>query len=77
MRDTIANWKREWIETNGITHDLEVIIKDSSIEEDAPYAFEGSFIDIPNELLDRKVMDCGRILESSVPDRNGAYLLTV
>lgn len=77
MRDTLKDWKKDWIEANGETHELEVVIKDSSLDDFAPYVYEGSFADIPEELLDRKVTDCGRILESSIPERNGAYSLTI
>ena len=29
MRETIADWKKDWIDANGLTNELEVIIKDS------------------------------------------------
>lgn len=77
MREILKDWKRDWIETNGETHDLEVVIKDSKLDEFAPYVYEGSFVDIPEELLDKKVIDCGRIVESTVSERNGAYSLTI
>jgi len=77
MRQTIEDWKKEWIETNGYTHDLEVVIKDSSLDSFAPYVYEGNFAGIPERLLYKKVVECGRIIKSSVPERNGAYLLTV
>lgn len=77
MRETIKDWRKEWMETNGETHELEVVIKDSSLDDLASYIYEGSFVDIPEELFDKKVMDCWRILKSSVPERNGAYSLTI
>lgn len=77
MRETLRDWKRDWIEANGKTHELEVVIKDSKLDEFAPYVYEGCFVNIPEELLDQKVIDCGRIVESSVPERNGAYSLTI
>lgn len=77
MRKTLKDWKRDWINENGKTHDLEVLIKDSNRDEFASYVFEGSFVDIPEELLDKKVIECGRIIDSSVPERNGAYSLTI
>lgn len=77
MRETLKDWKRDWIETNGETHDLEVVIKNSKFDEFAPYVYEGSFVDIPEELLDQKVIDYGRIVESTVVERKGAYSLTI
>lgn len=32
MRETVREWQEEWIGTNGLTHELEVIISDSSLE---------------------------------------------
>lgn len=77
MRETIKDWKMEWIETNGETDEVEVVIKDSNLDDFAPYVYEGSFVDIPEELYDRKVISCGRIENSSVLERNGAYSLTI
>lgn len=77
MSETLKDWKRDWIKENGQTHDLEVLINDSKLDELAPYIYEGSFVDIPEELLDKKVIRCGQILESTVPERNGAYSLTI
>lgn len=77
MRKTVRDWQSDWITANGKTNDLEVVIKDSTLDELAPYVYEGSFAEINAELLDRKVIYCGRILESTVPERNGAYSLTI
>lgn len=77
MRETLSDWKRDWIEANGKTHELEVVIKDSQLDNLTPYVYEESFVDIPEELLDRKVINCGQIIESSKPERNGAYSLTI
>lgn len=77
MSETLKDWKRDWIKENGQTHDLEVLINDSKLDELEPYIYEGSFVDIPEELLDKKVIRCGQILESTVPERNGAYSLTI
>lgn len=77
MRKTVRDWQSDWITTNGKTNDLEVVIKDSALDELAPYVYEGSFSEIDAELLDRKVIHCGRIIESTVPKRNGAYSLTI
>ena len=77
MRETVGEWKKEWIETNGQTHELEVVIQDGSLDNFAPYIYEGSFVDIPEELLCKNVVDYGRIVESSEPERKGAYSLTI
>ena len=76
MRETLKDWKRDWIEANGETDDIEVLISEG---DDAfkPYVYEGSFKDIPKELLDMKVVKCWKILESSIPERIGAYSLTI
>jgi hypothetical protein len=77
MRKTIKDWKDEWIETNGETDELEVIISDSSLDDLSPYIYEGSFMNIPKELDEKKVISSGRILDSTVSDRIGAYSLEV
>lgn len=74
MRETVGDWKKEWIETNGETNDLEVLVSFNNSDE---YIFEGSFKDIPVELENRKVVQCGRILTSSVPNRIGAFCLQI
>lgn len=77
MRKTLSDWKKDWIEANGETHELEVLIKDSQLDDLSSYVYEGSFVDIPEELIDKKVIEWGQIVESSVPERNGAYSLTI
>lgn len=76
MRETLNDWKKEWIQTNGITDDVEVLITDSSSNVSA-YAYEGSFAQIPEDLLHRKVIQYGKVVVSSIEERNGAYSLTV
>lgn len=58
------------------TNDIEVLITEGD-DSFKPYIYEGSFADIPKELLGRKVVSCGKILESSEPERMGAYSLTI
>lgn len=77
MRKTIKDWKDEWKETNGITDELEVVIKDCALPELHPYIYEGSFHNIPEELEVKKVIDWAKIVESSIPDRIGAYSLSI
>lgn len=77
MREILREWQRDWIKENGETHDLEVVIKDGKLDDLASCIYEGSFVDIPDELLDKKVIDYWRIVESSIPERNGAYSLTI
>lgn len=77
MRETIKDWKDEWIETNGLTDDLEVVIKDCALPELHSYIYEGSFRNIPEELEVKKVIDWAKIVESSIPDRIGAYSLSI
>lgn len=76
MRETIKEWKNEWIETNGETDELEVLISYSNSDKDG-YIYEGSFASIPEELEEKKVVDCGKILDSTVPTRIGAYSLKI
>lgn len=73
MRETVGEWKQEWIETNGQTDELEVVIRD---DEDAEI-YAGSFQDIPEKFASLKVSNSGRILDSSIPERCGAYTLRV
>lgn len=77
MRKTIKEWKDEWIETNGKTDELEVLITDSSLSDLESYIYEGSFVDIPEYLEDKKVVSSGKVLTSTVKDRIGAYSLTI
>lgn len=76
MREKLRDWKRDWIEANGETDDIEVLISEGD-DTFKPYIYEGSFKDIPEELLDRKVINFGQIMDSSVPERVGAYSLTI
>lgn len=77
MRETIKEWKNEWIETNGKTNELEVVISNSNLDNLAPYIYEGSFVNIPKGLEEKKVIASGKILDSSVPARIGAYALKI
>ena len=77
MRETIKEWKDEWIETNGKTDELEVLITDSSLSDLESYIYEGSFVGIPEYLEDKKVVSSGKVLTSTVKDRIGAYSLTI
>jgi hypothetical protein len=76
MRETIKEWKNEWIETNGETDELEVLISYSNSDLDG-YIYEGSFADIPEELEEKKVVEWGKILDSTVPARIGSYSLEI
>lgn len=77
MRETIGEWKKEWFETNGSTDEIEVVIEDLSQGDGVPHFYEGSFKDVPEELEKEKVISSGRILDSSSPERIGAYVLTI
>ena len=78
MRETLNDWKRDWIEANGETNEVEVLISEGDGDDIfKPYIYEGSFKDIPEELLDKKVIHCGQIIDSSVPERIGAYSITI
>lgn len=72
MGDKLQDWKNDWIAANGETNELEVVVKKGEME-----IYEGSFKDIPEELLDREVIDYSQIITSSMPERNGAYSLTI
>lgn len=76
MRETIKEWKDEWIETNGETDELEVLISYNNSDSDR-YIYEGSFANIPEELEEKKVVNSGKILDSTVLDRIGAYSLKI
>lgn len=77
MRETLRNWKDEWISTNGYTDDLEVLVKDCNLDDSAPYIYEGSFSGLPEKLENLKVVKWARVIDSSAPERIGAYSLTV
>ena len=78
MRETIADWKKDWIDANGLTNELEVIIKDShriksdTSSDEGQSIYEGCFANIPEELL-----ECGQILASTNPEREGCYSLII
>lgn len=72
--ETIRDWKDEWIKTNGKTDDLEVLIRYNNEDEDI---YEGSFVDIPKDLEEKKVINYSKILTSTVPERIGAYILKI
>lgn len=77
MRETIKDWRSEWIQTNGVTDELEVVITDSSLEAFHSEVYSGSFAKIPEKLFEKRVIENWRIIASSVPEREGAYSLTV
>lgn len=83
IRETIGDWKKNWIETNGLTNELEVTIKDGSLKksdtspDEGVSLYEGSFAKIPDELLEKKVIEYGQIIASSDPEREGCYSLNV
>lgn len=77
MRETIKAWRDEWIETNGSTGNLEVVITDTSQNIGRSELYAGSFADIPPELFEKKVIEDWRIIASSVSERIGAYSLIV
>lgn len=76
-REIVRDWKNKWIKINGETDELEVVIQDSNKDNFAPYVYEGCFKDIPKELLDRRVIESWKIIDSSEPERVGAYSLTI
>ena len=73
MRTKVRDWQRDWIQDNGRTDELEVIIAESNGAE----IYSGSFVGIPEYELDKKVMVSGRILDSTIPERIGAIRLVV
>lgn len=77
MRETVREWKKEWIDTNGETDELEVAIEDSSLDKFAPDVYEGPFARIPVALEERKVVKWAKICNSSISERIGAYSLTI
>lgn len=76
MRETLGDWKRDWIEANGETDDVEVLISKGDSYYN-PYIYEGSFKNIPEELLNEKVIYYGQVLDSSIPERVVAYSLKI
>lgn len=63
MRETLEDWKRDWIDANGETDDIEVLISEGD-NAFTPYIYEGSFKDIPEELLDKKWFIVGKLWTS-------------
>jgi hypothetical protein len=76
MRETIKEWKNEWIETNGETDELEVLISYCNSDSDG-YIYEGSFVKIPAELEEKKVISSSKVIASTVSTRIGAYSLKI
>ena len=77
MRETIKEWKEEWIATNGKTNEVEVVIENSNLNDLDSYIYEGCFAKIPVELEEKKVIKWGKICDSTVLSRIGAYSLTI
>lgn len=77
MRKTVKDWKRDWIKANGETHDFEVALEYRNATASDPYVYEGSFVDIPEDLMDKKVIEWARIIDSSEQERIGAYVLII
>lgn len=77
MRETVKEWQDEWIETNGKTDETEVLIQDSRLDKYHPYVYEGSFTGIPEEYLDKKVIESGQVIDSTDPEWIGAYALVI
>ena len=73
MRERVRDWQMEWAEEYGRTDALEVLICDRNGTE----FYSGSFKDIPERELDKKVIDGSLILDSSIPERIGAIRITV
>lgn len=76
MRITLEDWKRDWIKDNGETDGTEVLVSEG-VDSSESYIYEGSFKNIPKELLDRKVVNVAKVIESTIPERNGAYSLII
>lgn len=72
-RETLRDWRKEWIQTNGETHDLEVVVRNDEKDE----LYEGCFLNMPLNLLDKKVVKTQYIITSSCPERVGAYILEI
>lgn len=73
---TVREWVDAWIEANGrerCAGDRKLILEVGDGEE----VYFGHFLDVPEELLDRKVHAYARILESSEPSRNDAFKLQI
>lgn len=76
----VSDWKNAWTKLYGNTTGFEVIIyccEDDVYIERRDVLFEGSFCDIPADLLGRKVLRSEQICASSVPERDGAFVLLV
>ena len=73
MRITVRDWQRDWIRDNGKTDEMEVILVDRNDNE----LYCGSFIGIPEKLLERTVAEHGVILSSTDPARNGLFNLKI
>ena len=52
-------------------------IKSDTSSDEGQSIYEGCFANIPEELLDRKVIECGQILASTNPEREGCYSLII
>lgn len=73
---TVREWVETWIEANGhekCDGDRKLILQVSDEEE----IYCGHFLDVPEELLDRKVYKHATVLDSTEPARRGAFDLTI
>lgn len=77
MKETIRDWKNAWVKNNGHTNKLEVVIRCNGQDEQSDCLYEGSFRRIPEKYLKEEVVSSARIIASSVPERVGAYTLSI
>lgn len=75
MDKTVKDWVKRWKTDCGTKKDpgdRSVVIK-----EDEEIIYEGHPLDIPEKLYERPIVSNGCIVTSSVPGREGAYILEI
>lgn len=77
MRETVKDWRNDWIKSNGKTVGLEVIIRRLEKNVNWRGVYEGNFADIPEEYLDQKVIEHYQILASTDTGRERVYVLGI
>lgn len=74
---TVGEWRDEWLKDYGKSDEIEVVIMDNKEDVEDVFLYEGSFFGIPCGFFNKRVLQIGRIVASSVAEREGAYSFMV
>lgn len=78
VKDWVNKWKEQFGDVKDEGDNL-LLLEQHGEQKDSfhPYVYEGHFLDVPEEFYECDVKEQGRIIASSVPAREGAYVLNI